>query len=156
MPCQPPLTISSEGSRRRTVLSVVTLCLAWWFRKTKCLKWLLSYGQLKSSYINKLVQTARVTVPYLENKSATLSKKCQINITSKRYSLQYRIFRLFHLTWTVDIFNTWITRPTRCHFLVLCWFLLYSLLNMFRATLCPSSGADDLEVFIRCVAAVAV
>ena len=23
---------------------------------------------------------------------------------------------------------------------------------MFRATLCPSSGADDLEVFIRCVA----
>jgi len=25
---------------------------------------------------------------------------------------------------------------------------------MFRATLCPSSGADDFEVFIRCVAAV--
>ena len=23
---------------------------------------------------------------------------------------------------------------------------------MFRVTLCPSSGADDLEVFIRCVA----
>ena len=23
---------------------------------------------------------------------------------------------------------------------------------MFRATLCPSSGTDDLEVFIRCVA----
>jgi len=23
---------------------------------------------------------------------------------------------------------------------------------MFRATLCPSSGADDLEVFMRCVA----
>ena len=36
--------------------------------------------------------------------------------------------------------------------LVLCLFLLYSLLNTFRATLCPSSGADDLEVFIRCVA----
>ena len=36
--------------------------------------------------------------------------------------------------------------------LVLCLFLLYRLLNMFRATLCPSSGADDLEVFIRCVA----
>jgi len=28
--------------------------------------------------------------------------------------------------------------------LVLCLFLLYRLLNMFRATLCPSSGADDL------------
>jgi len=36
--------------------------------------------------------------------------------------------------------------------LVLCLFLLYRLLNMFRATLCPSSGADDLEVFIGCVA----
>ena len=40
--------------------------------------------------------------------------------------------------------------------LVLCLFLLYRLLNMFRDTLCPSSGADDVEVFIRCVAAVAV
>ena len=36
--------------------------------------------------------------------------------------------------------------------LVLCLFLLYRLLNMFRATLCPSSGADDLGVSIRCVA----
>ena len=35
----------------------------------------------------------------------------------------------------------WIKRPTRCH-LVIYLFLLYSLLNMFRATLCPSSGAD--------------
>ena len=31
-------------------------------------------------------------------------------------------------------------------------FLFYRLLNMFRATLCPSSGADDLVVFFRCVA----
>ena len=45
----------------------------------------------------------------------------------------------------------WIKRPTRCH-LVLYLFLLYWLLNMFRATLCPSSGADDLVVFFRCVA----
>ena len=29
---------------------------------------------------------------------------------------------------------------------------LHRLLNMFRATLCSSSGADDLEAFIRCVA----
>ena len=36
--------------------------------------------------------------------------------------------------------------------LVLYLFLLYRLLNMFRATLYSSSGADDLEVFIRCVA----
>ena len=55
-----------------------------------------------------------------------------------------------------EVSSMWIKRPTRCHFLALCLFLLYSLLNMFRATLCPSSGAGDLEVFIRCVAAVAV
>ena len=40
----------------------------------------------------------------------------------------------------------WIKKPTRCH-LVLYLFLLYKLLNMFRAILCPSSGADDLVVF---------
>ena len=40
----------------------------------------------------------------------------------------------------------WNKKPTRCH-LVLYLFLLYKLLNMFRATLCPSSGADDLVVF---------
>jgi len=27
-------------------------------------------------------------------------------------------------------------------------FLLYKLLNMFRATMCPSSGADDCEVLL--------
>jgi len=37
----------------------------------------------------------------------------------------------------------WNKKPTRCH-LVLYLFLLYKLLNMFWATLCPSSGADDL------------
>jgi len=31
------------------------------------------------------------------------------------------------------------------------YFLLYKLLNMFRATMCPSSGADDwLVVFATC------
>ena len=39
-------------------------------------------------------------------------------------------------------------KPTRCH-LVLYLFILYKLLNMFRATLCPSSGADDLVVFFH-------
>jgi len=38
------------------------------------------------------------------------------------------------------------SKPTRCH-LVLYLFLLYKLLNMFRATLCSSSGVDDLVVF---------
>jgi len=42
----------------------------------------------------------------------------------------------------------WNKKPTGCH-LVLYLFLLYKLLNMFRATLCPSSGADDLMVFFR-------
>ena len=52
---------------------------------------------------------------------------------------------------TVHRSSMWNKRPTRCH-LVIYLFLLYNLLNMFRATLCPSSGADDLVVFIRCVA----
>jgi len=34
-------------------------------------------------------------------------------------------------------------KPTRCHFCVMLYFLLYKLLNMFRATMCPSSGTDD-------------
>ena len=42
----------------------------------------------------------------------------------------------------------WSKKPTRCH-LVLYLFLLYKLFNMFRATLCPSSGADDLVVFFH-------
>jgi len=41
----------------------------------------------------------------------------------------------------------WNKKPTRCH-LVLYLFLLYKFLNMFWATLCPSSGADDLVVFL--------
>ena len=28
-------------------------------------------------------------------------------------------------------------KPTRCHFCVMLYFLLYKLLNMFRATMCP-------------------
>ena len=38
-------------------------------------------------------------------------------------------------------------KPTRCHFCVMLHFLLYKLLNMFQATMCPSSGDDDLLVF---------
>jgi len=41
-------------------------------------------------------------------------------------------------------------KPTRCQ-LVLFLFLLYKLLNMFQATLCPSSGADNLMVFLPLV-----
>jgi len=33
-------------------------------------------------------------------------------------------------------------------------FLLYKLLNMFRATMCPSSGADDCVVLSPCVGVV--
>ena len=40
--------------------------------------------------------------------------------------------------------------PTRCH-LVLYIFLLYKLFNRFRATLCQSSGDDDLVVFLPLV-----
>ena len=48
---------------------------------------------------------------------------------------------------TVHRSSMWNKKPTICH-LVLYLFLLYKLLNMFRATLCPSSGADDLVVFL--------
>jgi len=41
----------------------------------------------------------------------------------------------------------WNKKQTRCH-LVLYLFLLHKLLNMFRATLCPSSGADELVIFL--------
>ena len=44
----------------------------------------------------------------------------------------------------------WNKKPTSCY-LALYLFLLYKLLNMFRATLCPSSGADDLVVFLPLV-----
>jgi len=49
---------------------------------------------------------------------------------------------------TVHRSSVWNKKPTRCH-LVLYLFLLHKLLNMFRATLCPSSGADDLVVFFH-------
>jgi len=68
------------------------------------------------------------------------------------------IFKLCGLlvTKTLVTSDVWLTvhrssmsnkKQTRCH-LVLYLFLLYKLLNMFRATLCPSSGADDLVVFL--------
>ena len=65
----------------------------------------------------------------------------------------YRVIIMFYfdVCLTVHRSSMWIKRPTRYH-LVIYLFLLYSLLNMFRATLCPSSGADDLVVYFRCVA----
>jgi len=42
----------------------------------------------------------------------------------------------------------WNKKTTRCHF-VLYLFPLYKLLNLFQATFCPSSGADDLVVFFH-------
>ena len=53
----------------------------------------------------------------------------------------------FDVRLTVHRSSMWSKKPTRCH-LVLYLFLLYKLLNMFRATLCPSSGADDLVVIL--------
>jgi len=52
-------------------------------------------------------------------------------------------------------------KPTRYHFCVILYFLLYKLLNMFRANMCPSSGADDRVVFsprvgIVCVSNVSI
>ena len=62
---------------------------------------------------------------------------------------QEEFYHYLH-TWTqTNCVSVWNKKPTRCH-LVLYLFLLYKLLNMFRATLCPSSGADDLVVFFMC------
>ena len=46
--------------------------------------------------------------------------------------------------------SVWSKKPIRCH-LVLYLFLLYKLLYMFRATFCPSSGAEDLVVLLPLV-----
>jgi len=48
----------------------------------------------------------------------------------------------FDVWLTVHRSSMWNKKPTRCH-LVLYLFLLYKLLNMFRATLCPSWEADN-------------
>jgi len=53
----------------------------------------------------------------------------------------------FDVWLTVHRISMWNKKPTRCH-LVLYLFLLYKLLSMFRATLCQSSGADDLVVIL--------
>jgi len=60
-------------------------------------------------------------------------------------------FLKFDVWLTVHRSSMWNKRPTKCR-LVLYLFLLYRLLNMFRASLYPSSGADALVVFFRCVA----
>jgi len=57
-------------------------------------------------------------------------------------------FHTFDLWLTMHHSSMWNKKPTRCH-LVLYLFLLYKLLNMFRAILCPSSRADDLVVFFH-------
>ena len=68
-------------------------------------------------------------------------------ITSLPKDLCNRNVVLCDVWLTVHRSSMWNKKPTRCH-LVLYLFLLYKLLNMFRATLCPSSGADDLVVFL--------
>ena len=57
------------------------------------------------------------------------------------------MYTLFDVWLTVHRSSMWNKKQARCH-LVLYLFLLYKLLNMFRATLYPSSGADDLVVFL--------
>ena len=98
------------------------------------------WGYLKSKvYVRKprTVDDLKVSIP---KETATVPQEMLVNVMHN-----------FDVWLTVHRSSMWIKRPTRCH-LVLYLFLLYRLLNMFRATLCPSSGADDLVVFFRCVA----
>ena len=53
----------------------------------------------------------------------------------------------FDVWLTVHRNSLWNKKPTRCHLIL--FISPYKLLNMFWATLCPSSGADDLVVFFH-------
>ena len=67
------------------------------------------------------------------------------------YCVNKHIVSKFDVWLTVLSSSMWNKKPTRCH-LVLYLFISispYKLLNMFRATLCPSSGADDLVLFFH-------
>jgi len=70
------------------------------------------------------------------------------HLTSRHTHTQTVSISKFDVWLNVHHSSMWNKKPTTCH-LVLYLFLLYKLLNMFRATLCPSSGADDLVVFFR-------
>jgi len=76
--------------------------------------------------------------------------KIPVNYTSesreRSEATAHKINKQIDVWLTVHRSSVWNKKPTRCH-LLLYLFLLYKLLNMFRATLCPSSGADDLVVF---------
>jgi len=76
----------------------------------------------------------------------TVSRNCRCD----HFEPQEGRITTFDVWLTVHRSSMWNKKPTICH-LVLYLFLLYKLLNMFQATLCPSSGADDLVVFLPCV-----
>jgi len=69
-------------------------------------------------------------------------KRLYRNALSTKHKNQFDVWLTVHCS------SMWNKKPTICH-LVLYLFLLYRLLNMFRATLCSSSGADNLVVFFR-------
>jgi len=77
---------------------------------------------------------------------SAVNRFCEV--TKRNWRLYWQGICEIFVGWlTVHRSSVWNKKPTRCH-LVLHLFLLYKLLNMFRATLCPSSGADDLVVFL--------
>jgi len=78
-----------------------------------------------------------------------MSNEARVKWGSMRVSFNFLVTSpVFDVWLTLHRSSIWNKKPTRCH-LVLYLFLLYKLLNMFRATLCTSSGAEDLVVFFH-------
>ena len=104
-------------------------------------------------YWNWLLMNANslhVIYSKLEN---NMSRKTLLILWRSKWHMTFGITGYVNMSTKFDVWLTvhrssmWNKKPTRCH-LVLYLFLLYKLLNMFWATLCPSSGADDLVVFL--------
>ena len=70
---------------------------------------------------------------------------CAVQLQTRKWLCYMKCKQCFFRQPVINLM--WNKKPTRCH-LELYLFLLYKLLNMFRANLCPSSGADDLVVFL--------
>ena len=92
----------------------------------------------------------KITFPRLVSALYILHSKylCAHLLSYARYVTHQASFE-FEVWLTVHRSSMWNKKPTIYH-LVLYLFISISpckLLNMFRATLCPSSGADDLVVF---------
>ena len=141
------------------------------FKQSKLTAWTLKKGPVRCTETS-----VRIATLHCEKSQNNADLKDKATNIAKQFNLKYLYLLLKQWRSVVKIrfivkfvtytenkvvfvtlikFDVWLTvhrsslrnkKPTRCH-LVLYLFLLYKLINMFRATLCTSSGADDLVVF---------